>query len=120
MVTKHYREAALTPPTHAAPPWWQRLLFRRDRAWAGDLWPWARARVGGRWAQVVVCFPRLVSGDESPWAVTWLRVGSCPNAWPRAEECGNAFDLIDARAQNRTIDLHRAGAHGGCDCEVYP
>ena len=52
MVTKHYREAALTPPTHAAPPWWQRLLFRLDRAWACDLWPWARARVGGRWAPI--------------------------------------------------------------------
>ena len=118
-----YRDATLTPPVDTTPPWWQRLWFWLDRESACRLWQWARRRVGGRWYEGVSFF-----GGREPWCVAWMRSrdGDCPLTWHRFtedEERGVAIIwAIDMRAQNRTIDHHRATVdeHGRCGCEVWP
>lgn len=100
----------------AAPPWWQRVVFRLWPDTACRSWEWARRRAGGRWALVMTWVPRIF-GPGFWWVPEWQRVSSCPLEWHYFTDSElaqmSSITRLDAVAQNRTIDMHRPE----CSCQ---
>ncbi len=59
-----------SPPAEPTPPLWQRAVFRAWPELAGEVWQWARKRMGGRWSMA----PHRQPG--------WVRVDRCRCSWP--------------------------------------